>query len=108
MIFIVVKFAVKPEHVDGWLDLVSDFTASTRGEEGNLFFEWSRSVDDPHEFVLVEGFRDGDAGGAHVNSDHFKQGLATMRGAISATPKIISHNLPDVDGWGPMGELQVD
>jgi hypothetical protein len=32
----------------------------------NPFFDWSRSVDDPNEFVLVEAFRDGDAGAAHV------------------------------------------
>jgi len=70
MIFITVKFKVRPEYVDGWLDLVDDFTQATRREPGNLWFEWSRSVDDPNEFVLVEAFQD-DAAGAHVGSDHF-------------------------------------
>jgi quinol monooxygenase YgiN len=104
MIFIVVKFPVRPERSDEWLSLVEDFTKATRAEPGNLFFEWSRSVEDPNEFVLVEGFADGAAGAAHVGSEHFKTAMAVLPDAISARPKIISHELPG-DGWGPMGEL---
>ena len=55
MYFIVVKFQTKPEWTDRWIDLVGPFTEATRAEPGNKFFEWSRSVDNPHEFVLVEG-----------------------------------------------------
>ena len=62
MIFIAVRFKVLPEHSDGWLSLVDDFTRATRSEPGNLWFDWSRSVDDPNEFVLLEAFRDGAAG----------------------------------------------
>ena len=36
------------------------------------------SVDDPNEFVLLEAFRDGDAGAAHVQSDHFKAAMAEL------------------------------
>ena len=60
MIFIVVKFQVKPEWADRWVELVTPFTEATRAEPGNLWFEWSRSVDNPAEFVLVEAFRDGE------------------------------------------------
>lgn len=105
MIFIAVKFPVRPELSDNWLSLVADFTSATRSEPGNVFFEWSRSADNPHEYVLLEGFRDSDAGGQHVNSDHFKAGLATMSGAISATPSIINVEVPQ-DGWGEMAELK--
>ena len=106
MYFIVVKFQVKPEMADRWLELVDPFTQATRSEAGNLFFEWSRSVDDQNTFVLVEGFTD-DGAGAHVNSDHFKQGLDTMRPAVAGTPTIISKQV-DGEGWGPMGELEID
>ncbi|WP_307857077.1 putative quinol monooxygenase [Pseudarthrobacter albicanus] len=44
MIFIVVKFKVKPEWSGRWLGLVDDFTQATRKEAGNLWFDWSRSV----------------------------------------------------------------
>ena len=59
MIFIVVKFTAKPEYRDTFLDEVGPFTAGTRSEEGVLWFDWSVSVDDPSQFVLVEAFRDG-------------------------------------------------
>ena len=71
MIFIVVKWTIKPERSGDWLSLVDDFTKATRSEPGNIFFEWSKSVDNPNQFVLVEAFQD-DAAAAHVNSEHFK------------------------------------
>ena len=57
MIFIVVKFTVRPEYSEQWIDLVDDFTQATRQEAGNLWFEWSRSVENPDQFVLLEAFR---------------------------------------------------
>jgi quinol monooxygenase YgiN len=106
VIFIVVKFLVKPEHVDGWLELVAPFTEATRAEPGNLWFEWSRSVDTPNEFVLVEAFHDGDAGRVHVESEHFAAAIAAMPDALLETPKIVSQ-LVDQDGWSEMGEVTV-
>ncbi|QCU79039.1 antibiotic biosynthesis monooxygenase [Citricoccus sp. SGAir0253] len=106
MIFIVVKFQVKPEHADGFIERVRDYTESTRAEEGNLWFEWSRSVEDPDEFVLVEAFKDG-AAEAHVTSEHFTTGLETMRPLLVSTPRIVSRQV-EGEGWDRMGELQVD
>ncbi|GHG39758.1 MULTISPECIES: putative quinol monooxygenase [Streptomyces] len=104
MIFIAVRFPVRPELADQWLDLVADFTRATRAEPGNLFFDWSRSVDDPNVYTLLEGFADDEAGAVHVASDHFAAGLAAMAGAVSATPEIINVRT-EQPGWGPMAEL---
>ncbi|UNO44316.1 putative quinol monooxygenase [Streptomyces sp. MST-110588] len=104
MIFIVVKFPVRPERSGEWLSLVEDFTTATRQEPGNVFFEWSRSVEDPHTFVLIEAFASGEAGEAHVNSEHFQTAMAWMPDVIADTPKIINTEVPDTD-WGPMAEL---
>jgi len=106
VIFIVVKWTPKPEHVDGFPSLVADFTNATRAEPGNLFFEWSRSLQNPSEYVLVEGFRDGDAGGEHVNSEHFKTFVAEAPELLASTPRIISHEI-DATGWSEMGEITV-
>jgi quinol monooxygenase YgiN len=105
VIFIVVKFPVLPDWSEKWLSLVEDYTAATRAEPGNIFFEWSRSVDDPNEFVLVEAFRDAEAGGVHVNSEHFKTAIAWMPDAVSDKPKIVNMEVPG-DGWGSMAEIQ--
>ena len=105
MYFIVVKFPVKPEFVDSWMERVTPFTQATRNEPGNLWFEWSRSVEDACEFVLVEAFTD-DGAGPHVNSDHFQQALVDLPPALAATPKIVSRQV-DGAGWDAMGEMTV-
>lgn len=106
MYFIVVKFQTKPDYTDRFMDLVGPFTEATRQEPGNLWFDWSRSVEDRAEFVLVEAFLDDAAAGAHVNSAHFKAGLEAMRPALLSTPRIVSRKV-DGDSWGEMGELQI-
>jgi quinol monooxygenase YgiN len=106
MIFIVVKFETKPDWTERWPDLVASFTAATRAEAGNLWFEWSRSLDNPDGYVLVEAFRDSEAGGVHVNSDHFKQAMRDLPQALKSTPKIISQTI-DATGWSEMGEMSV-
>ncbi|MEU0743636.1 putative quinol monooxygenase [Streptomyces sp. NPDC006134] len=105
MIFIAVRFTVRPELADTWMSLVGPFTEATRAEPGNLFFDWSRGIDDPHRFTLLEAFADAAAGAAHVESDHFKAGLAAMAGAIAETPEIINVDLPGRHGWDAMAEL---
>lgn len=104
MIFIVVKFETKSEWTDRWPDLVASFTAATRAEPGNLWFDWSRSLANPAEYVLVEAFRDDDAGRVHVNSDHFRQAMQTLPQALASTPKIISQTI-DATGWSEMAEM---
>ncbi len=105
MYFIVVKFPVKDESVEQWPEIVREFTEATRAEPGNLWFEWSRSLDNPNEFILCEAFTD-EGAEPHVTSDHFAKGLEAMKPHITATPKILSRQI-DGDGWDEMGELQV-
>ncbi|HEY0616483.1 MAG TPA: putative quinol monooxygenase [Kribbella sp.] len=106
MIFITAKFQVLPEHADAWPEISADFTAATRGEAGCLWFDWSRSLDDPNEYVLVEAFRDGEAGGEHVQSAHFKQAQQTLPPYLAATPKIVNFEVGQND-WSELGELAV-
>ena len=105
MIFIVVKIPVRPERSEQWLDDVSNYTSATRAEPGNIFFEWSRSADDPNLFVLIEAFQD-DAAEAHVNSTHFKEAMAWMPDAVTDVPDIINVGGVPGDGWGKMAEIQ--
>ena len=105
MIFIAVKFSVRPEVAEAWMSHVAAFTASTRSEPGNIFFEWSRSIENPNQFVLLEAFRDQEAGAAHVNSDHFKSAMALLPDLIASTPEIIHVETPG-ESWSTMAELQ--
>ena len=105
MSLIVVKFPVKPEHADAWPQIAREFTEATRAEPGNKWFDWSRSVDDPTEYVLVEAFDD-DGAAPHVQSEHFARMQREFPQYLAATPKIVSRQV-DGDGWEEMGELQV-
>ena len=107
MILIVVKFKTKPDWSDRWMELVHDFTEATRAEPANLWFEWSRSVEDPSEFVLVEAFED-DGAGPHVNSGHFRSAMETLPQALSETPHIINTTIDGANDWSLMGELTVE
>jgi quinol monooxygenase YgiN len=106
VIFITAKFRVLPEHADNWADITREFTEATRAEAGNMWFDWSRSLEDPTEYLLVEAFLDGDAGTAHVQSDHFKAAIAALPKYLYETPRIISQ-LIDQDDWSELGEMTV-
>ena len=107
MIFITAKFRIKPEDADRWPQISAEFTAATRAEPGCLFFDWSRSLEDPTSYVLVEAFRDGEAGGAHVQSDHFKTAQTTLPPHLAATPQVINFDVPQ-DDWSELGEMKVE
>ena len=105
MIFITAKFQIKPEYAEEWPRISAPFTEATRSEPGCLWFDWSRSLADPNEYVLVEAFRDGPAGAAHVGSAHFKQAQQDLPPHLTATPKIISQTV-DQDDWSELAEMQ--
>lgn len=106
MILIIVKWPIKPEYADQWPELSAEFTEATRAEPGCKWFDWSRSLDDPNTYVLVEAFED-DAAEAHVTSNHFKQAQAELPKYLAATPDIINTTIAD-DDWSKLGEMQVD
>jgi quinol monooxygenase YgiN len=107
MIFITAKVQVRPDDADNWPEIARAFTEATRAEPGCLWFDWSRSVDDPAEYVLVEAFRDGGAGAAHVQSEHFKTAQRTLPKHLAATPRIVNFTVPQ-DDWSELGELRVE
>lgn len=106
MIFITAKFRIRPDDADRWPEISRAFTTATRGEPGCLWFDWSRSLDDPTEYVLVEAFRDDESGAAHVASEHFKQARLDLPPHLAATPKIVNFSLPQ-DDWSELGEMEV-
>jgi quinol monooxygenase YgiN len=107
MIFITAKFRIRPEDADRWPEISRSFTEATRAEEGCLWFDWSRSLDDPDEYVLVEAFRDGEAGGAHVSSDHFRAAQSDLPPHLAQTPRIVNFEVEGTE-WSELGELAVD
>ncbi len=104
MILVLVKQPVRAKYADDWPSLVEEFTTSSRAEPGNVSFDWYRSAEDPNLWVLVEVFRDAEAGEAHVQSDHFKAAMERLPHLLAGVPEVINVEVP-ADGWAPVGEV---
>lgn len=107
MILINVRFDVKEEFADSWLEITREFTEATRAEAGNLWFDWYRSPEAPTTYLLCEAFREGDAPVEHVRSEHFQQFTASAARYLERTPRIIN-TTAEGDEWGTMGEITVE
>jgi quinol monooxygenase YgiN len=107
LIFITAKFRIRPDDADTWPEISRSFTEATRAEPGCLWFDWSRSLDDPDEYVLVEAFADEDAGAAHVGSDHFQAARRELPPHLAETPRIVNAVVPGTE-WSELGELAVE
>jgi quinol monooxygenase YgiN len=105
MILINLKMQIRPEKMDEWLALADSYAKDVNAEEGCLFFQFARSLTDPNEFITIEGFKDAEAGGAHVKNSHAKRFFETAPDLVAAQPQIIYIDTPH-DGFGPMGEIQ--
>ena len=106
MVVIIVKFPIREDKQAEWEELSSYYARAVQAEPGNVFFEFSRSVDEPQTYVCIEGFRDGDAGAEHVAQEHAKRFFDEMPDIVSAQPEIIYIDSDDVNGFGPMGEIK--
>jgi quinol monooxygenase YgiN len=106
LIFITAKFRVRPEHAERWPEITRSFTDACRAEPGCLWFDWSRSLDDATEYVLIEAFTDADAGAAHVRSEHFQAARRELPRYLRETPRIVSQDIEQA-GWSELGELAV-
>lgn len=104
MIFITARFRIQSTYADQWPDIARDFTRATRAEPGCLWFFWNRSIDDPTEYVLVEAFRDAQAGAEHVQSEHFKTAQRTLPPYLVETPRVVNTTV-DQDDWSLLGEM---
>jgi len=106
MIFIAARFTVRPEYSEEWPERVRSFTQATRQEPGNLWFEWSRSLEDAQQFVLLEAFRDAAAAAAHVQSAHFKAVTRDVPPLLVRTTDIVNVEVPGT-AWSKLTELAV-
>lgn len=71
-----------------------------------MWFEWARNSRDPHEYFVIEAFRDQDAAVVHVQSDHFKKATETLPAFLAHTPSVINTTI-DQDDWSVLGEMTV-
>ena len=105
MILINIKMQIRPEKMDQWLALADSYAKDVNSEDGCLFFQFARSLADEDEFICIEGFKDANAGAAHVRQPYVKRFFDTAPDFVSAQPQILYVDAPH-DGFGPMAEVQ--
>jgi quinol monooxygenase YgiN len=105
MILINIKMPIRPEKMDEWLALADSYAKDVNSEDGSLFFQVARSLTDENEFIVIEGFKDAEAGATHVKQPHAKRFFDAAPDLVAAQPQIIYIDTPH-DGFGPMGEIQ--
>ena len=104
MILIVVKWTIRPEYADSWMDRVADFTAGTRAEPGNIFFEWNRNVDDPNVLHAGRGLPGRRRRGARDQRPLQGRDVLDAGRTWPSRPRIINTTIPQ-DGWSEMAEV---
>ena len=105
MILINIKMPIRPDKMGEWLALAVSYATDVNSEDGCLFFQFARSLTDENEFICIEGFRDADAGAAHVKNDYVKKFFEVAPDLVATQPQIIYIDTPH-DGFGPMGEIK--
>jgi quinol monooxygenase YgiN len=103
MILINLKIQIRADRRDEWLDRITKYAKACRDEPGNASFEVYESIESPNEFSIIESFKDQDAGGAHVQTEHFKDFLVWFPTVIGAAPLIINTEVEN--DFAPMGEF---
>ncbi len=106
MILIIVKFPIREDRMEQWRELSRFYTDAVTAEPGNVFFEFSQSMDEPNTYVAIEGFRDDAAGKEHMQQAHVERFMSEMPDIVSAQPRIIYVDAEEVTGFGPMGEIR--
>jgi quinol monooxygenase YgiN len=61
----------KEGKADRLLEVIREMTPPSRAEEGNVFYQAQRAVDDPNVFYLYEQYVDEAGYQAHMDSEHF-------------------------------------
>lgn len=105
MISIANRFNVRPEWCDRWMDLVNEFTVSSRAEDGCLWFLWTRNVEDPCDFILFEAFRE-DSVEEHLKNPLIAKIEREWPQALTGQPRMIKTVVPGND-WAPLSRMPV-
>jgi quinol monooxygenase YgiN len=71
---------IKPDYAEEFIQYALELVEETRKEDGNLFYYFMRSNDDPEMFAFMEQWVDETALKAHQASPHFQTYLKRIHG----------------------------
>lgn len=86
MITINVLLTVKPEHEQTYLTFLNDLVQKSRADQGCLFYDHFRSVQQPNSYIIVENWADDESIAAHNETEHLKAFFTTVPPLLQSEP----------------------
>lgn len=97
MITFVAHVPVKPGSEEAFEAAMAEMAANVRVHEpGALFYEFSRSVEDPATYLVIEVYADEEAFKAHWRTDYIRPSVAKTRGLMAGPPQVKQYVSPGV------------
>lgn len=99
MITYIAQMRVPPENHEAYEALMSGVRAKVREHEaeGVPYYEFSKSVDDPDLYLVIEVYRDEAAHTAHMQSDWVTQSLPRALELMTGKPEIRQYVSPGAE-----------
>jgi quinol monooxygenase YgiN len=95
MITFIAQMRVKPENADTFEALMTYVCDMTLGHEpGVAYYAWSKGVDEPGTYLVIEVYRDVAAQAAHMATEWVKGSLPKSVSLIEGVPVIKQYAMP--------------
>lgn len=89
MITFVAHCPVKPGCAEAFEAAMAEMAENVRRHEpGAVYYEFSRSVDEPDVFLVIEVYADEDAFKAHWKTDYIRPSIAKTQPLMASPPRI--------------------
>lgn len=98
MITFIAKLTVRPENAPAFEALMTHVTKLTLAREpGVAYYAWSKGVDEPDTYLVVEVYEDVAAQAAHMQTAWVKDSLPESAALIEGKPEIRQYVTPGAE-----------
>jgi len=104
MITFIANLTVRPENASAFENLMAYVAdMSNKNEPGVEYYNFAKSVEDPHQYVVVEVYRDRDACLAHGTTEWVTASIPKYLELIDGLPHIVQYVSPGAEPVVPVG-----
>lgn len=84
MIIIHAVSSVNPEKEQAYVEEIQSLVKASRAESGNIAYDFYKSVETEHAYIMVEVWKDQEAVAVHNSSEHFTSFIAKAKAYLTA------------------------
>ena len=95
MITYIAQLPIKPEHQADFEAMMDDICATIKANEpGVPYYAWSKSLEDPNLYLVVEVYKDVESHTAHMETPWVKESLPKSGAMLGGKPDIKQYVTP--------------